>query len=155
MYKEQWDRIQRWLTRIERHHENQTEYVDFLWSFFQNCWHFKDWVKNDPRTTKKVLDSIEDDINKSDSLKICADLANRSKHFVLQPGRARHDKDPRLRGHIKADIKEDISRGTTTSDVMWNYVVHLDDGSERPVIELAHEALQGWKSLLNGYGMSV
>ena len=155
MYTEQWERINRWLKRVESEQESQQDYVDFLWAFFQNCWHFKDWIKNDPETPKKVVDSIEGDINNYEALRICADLANRSKHLTLRPGWERHDKDPQVRGHIKVGIEEDLPRGTTTSKVTWDYVVHLDDGTDRPVLDIAQDALKGWVNLIQQYGISI
>lgn len=99
MYGEQMKRVRRWLERIELPAESQTEHEDFLWSFFQNCWHLKDWIKNDPTTSSGVVNGIESDINRYDSLKISADLANGSKHLVLlRP--PRHAKNPQVRGHI-------------------------------------------------------
>ena len=50
-YIEQIRRIERFLQRIDppsKDHGSQVEYEDNLWSFFQNAWHLKDWIKNDP-----------------------------------------------------------------------------------------------------------
>ena len=82
MYLEQWERINRWLGRVEGKPDEQADYVDFLWALFQNCWNFKEWVKNDPATPALAKNQIEKDIDSYESLRICADLANGSKHLV-------------------------------------------------------------------------
>ena len=51
-YQEQLKRVERWLSRIRhssKHDRNQ--YEDFLWAFFQNCWHLKDWIMNDTNSS--------------------------------------------------------------------------------------------------------
>lgn len=51
--------------------------------FFQNCWHLKDWIKYDDSISSIVKGSIESDVAKFLSLRICVDLCNRSKHSEL------------------------------------------------------------------------
>jgi hypothetical protein len=46
-YQEQLSRAKRFLDRMEKLPADQTEYEDMFWAFFQNCWHVRDWIKND------------------------------------------------------------------------------------------------------------
>ena len=47
-YRDQLDRARRFLDRIEQLAANDVEFQDMVWAFFQNGWHIKDWVRNDP-----------------------------------------------------------------------------------------------------------
>ena len=78
---EQFKRVERFLQRIDppsKDHGSQVEYEDNLWSFFQNAWHLKDWIANDPEIIKIDIENI---VKKYHCLMICSDLANRTKHF--------------------------------------------------------------------------
>ena len=46
----------------------------------------KDWLKNDPHS-QSVVSDIEVMIDHSESLQLCADLANGSKHLTLKTTR--------------------------------------------------------------------
>ncbi|MEV4161412.1 hypothetical protein [Nonomuraea dietziae] len=62
---------------------------DRLYHFFQDAYHLKDWLKNDPAVgldavTKQVL---ERHITTTPALAMCADLCNGTKHLTLRDGR--------------------------------------------------------------------
>jgi hypothetical protein len=72
-------------------HDMPTDYYqDDLYAFFINCYHLKDWVKNDPEISTEVKGDIENFIANSEELSICADICNGSKHLKLKAPR----KDP-------------------------------------------------------------
>ena len=54
---------------------------DFV-HFFQDAYHFKDWLKNDPASGPSV-GSVEAYIKSSEPLSLAGDLPNGSKHLVL------------------------------------------------------------------------
>ena len=60
---------------------------DYLWAFFQNCWHIKDWIRNDPRVTNEAKERVWEAVQTTRSLRLAADLANGSKHFSEDPKR--------------------------------------------------------------------
>jgi hypothetical protein len=68
-YRDQLDRMRRFLARIldRERVPDIAAYQDDVWSFFQNCWHLKDWVKHDP---------LLDDATK-DRIKIAAEFSTR------------------------------------------------------------------------------
>ena len=150
-YQEQLNRVERWMARLRDRCRDQTEYLDFLWSFFQNCWHVKDWIKNDAELPQSVRDSVEKDLNEFRALLACADLANRSKHLELKKIR----KDARLRREIELQVWENVATGETFSAASFEYFVVLEDGSSRPAIDVGNEAVSDWKTLLSKYGLSV
>jgi hypothetical protein len=60
MWKEQWARLGRsyeLITQTEkgRPDDRNSDFLkDELYSFFQNCYHLKDWLKNDPHAARFV-----------------------------------------------------------------------------------------------------
>jgi len=50
---EQFRRVKRWYTRFKSIDEGRPDtltldgYLDEVYAFFQNCYHLKDWIKND------------------------------------------------------------------------------------------------------------
>ena len=64
-HNQQYERMLRYLKRLKDQNRSQVEYVDDMWSFFQHCFHLKDWMKNDPSLPKSIKKSIEKELNKS------------------------------------------------------------------------------------------
>jgi len=87
---EQFARTKRYLERIRNIYSgmfsssghDKDSYDDDVISFFIHCYHVRDWIVhlNTAGITAKQVDSF---INKHMPLKICADLANGSKHYRL------------------------------------------------------------------------
>ena len=88
MWREQWNRVQRWYglfrdTSAGRPHDRDSDYYqDEVYAFFQNCYHLKDWLKNDP-ATQQTATGIEQFVPASPNLSLCGDLANGTKHLRL------------------------------------------------------------------------
>src|SRR5260370_9150620 len=86
-WREQYDRMQRWYDRFARinqgyKHDSPAENsADETFAFFQNCYHLKDWIKNDSNLPSDVRQSVEPFVNDTRSLKVCGDLTNTLKHF--------------------------------------------------------------------------
>lgn len=98
-YMEQFERAERYYERFRKIDEGVTVSVpekerympdsqhyddDVLQSFFIHCYHVKDWIKNDPDVSESAKAEIEDFINCSKELAICADLCNGAKHSYLK-----------------------------------------------------------------------
>ena len=67
---------------------------DTALSFFQNCYHLKDWLINDPSGAFQK-NAVEHFVNANRELRLCADLCNGSKHLKLtKPPRS--NESPRL-----------------------------------------------------------
>jgi len=80
--------------------------IDNIIHFIQDCYHLKDWIKNDPIILKhfkslsrvdkqknQPRNRIEEYIDNSKYLKIIADIANASKHLVLHKKPRSKDKN--------------------------------------------------------------
>lgn len=65
--------------------ENQTDEFDFWITFFQNSYYLKDWLKEAVKggLDKELKKRIESRINENDSMKICADICNGTKHLRI------------------------------------------------------------------------
>jgi len=57
-----------------------------LFSFFEICYHLKDWIKESPEYSS--LNDVETFINTSPALRVCADICNRLKHGKLRKHRS-------------------------------------------------------------------
>jgi len=94
-WREQYDRTVRWFDRftelsVGRHHVTGSDnYVDDVYAFFQNCYHLKDWIKNDPALPATIRGEVEAYISQSRPLSLCADLCNALKHLRLSSNRSR------------------------------------------------------------------
>lgn len=84
--QEQLDRIKRWYKRFEeinigREHTRESDfYNDIVYAFFQNCWMLRDWMVNSKALDKKLIDDF---FHSDKDMMICRDLANGSKHLVI------------------------------------------------------------------------
>jgi hypothetical protein len=66
-----------------------------LFAFFVNCYHLCDWIQQDSDVPQRVSDEVRPYVLTSDVLKICVDLANRSKHSALAKPAKTGDKSTR------------------------------------------------------------
>ena len=158
-FLEQLERVKRSLAKIENQDRGQTEYEDDLWHFFQDCHHLKDWTKNDPNISDTIKNCIEGFASGNEELRICADLAIRSKHAKVTWHNREDAKITRQNYtvypapavlRLTAD-KSDICQ--VPSDVepiksTREYIITLRDGSERIALVVAREAVKAWESFL-------
>ncbi|SRR5229473_92593 len=140
-YIDQLDRVRRMLDRLERRDRSPIEYGADLWSFFQNCWHLKDWIKNDPSVPARVRRSIETLVAKPRPLMICADLANATKHLRLRNVRA---------GAKHSHRNLSITPGESSK---VEYRIEIGRGKQQDGLELARECLSEWERILTEQGL--
>ena len=142
-YMDQLDRVRRMLDRINRRDRSPIEYGDDIWSFFQNCWHLKDWVKNDASVPLHVRESIARLAAASPPLMICADLANATKHLKL--------KNPRV-GAKPSHYNIAIVPGESSK---VEYIVDTGSGTQQDGLDLARKCLLEWDRILAAQGLKV
>jgi hypothetical protein len=88
-YRDQLARTRRLRNRIlNQHYPFIVDYQDDVFAFFQNCWHLKDWVRNDPLVPQKTKDRIKRAAESSPTLAICNDMASGTKHLKLHGAKA-------------------------------------------------------------------
>jgi hypothetical protein len=106
-YQDQLERTRRWLKRLENASsyssndinnsfspEKHDEYEDYLYAFFQNCWHVKDWILGDTGAPQRLQEAVRkvDEQGKILPLMLCSGVANGSKHLRQGRDRKRHAK---------------------------------------------------------------
>lgn len=82
----QYDRVKRWHKRLQSIRasrtatDNQEEALDFIYAFFQNCSHLRDWILYSKATKQN---SVEEFFANFYEMKLCQDISNGTKHFQL------------------------------------------------------------------------
>ncbi len=148
MWIEQWNRVLRLRERVRVATQEYTpgystdDRRDDLLCFFQNCYHLKDWLLNDPATGPLVMTDIERFISSSTELSIVCDLANGSKHLDLSRGRY----GPRTGDVATAVTRMDVEIVIGSGGRQTFYV--SSKGVEYKAHELAEEAVGKWRQYL-------
>jgi len=167
-YPEQLARIRRFLDRLEKLSvneelelptERQEEYEDMLYAFFQNCWHLKDWIRNDATAPSTLKDDIESHCKHYQSLMLCADVADGTKHLTFDKQK-RTNKGHRPGGKIKPEIMirftESFATGESTSEgVRYQYRITDNAGNSFDALDLAKRAVSDWETLITTNGGTV
>jgi len=156
-YRQQYDRMKRFLERIKSQNRDQLAYIDDVWSFYMHCYHLKDWIRNDPQIKSGVGKKIEDKINESDALRKVADLANRVKHFHLKPKMIRGNNanvasigvtmtPPNL-------TLESEETDLASCTVKYRVIIKTDRGDKIDGLQLAKDAVKEWDEIFKGMGL--
>lgn len=143
-YREQFERLLRSYARLEsiykgRAHDTRSEnYRDEVYTFFSNCYHLKDWLKNDPGFSGAK--EVENYINANQELQLCADICNAHKHFRLD--KPRSTEQPRVGGQ-----KIDLKLGAREIAIKVKFTIDTGSG---PIdaFDLATKCLELWKAFL-------
>ena len=141
-WKAQYDRMKRAYARLLEPHRSSIDYDDDLQHFFQDCWHLKDWIKNDESLT--LNGNIEDIVKGYKPLEIAADLANASKHLV----RKQRDRTGARVTSKSVTVYLGQSRGADTV-----HVVTLADDSTHRATDVARDACDAWDTILRQQGL--
>lgn len=84
-YREQLDRVRRFLKRIEGRHRSDIEFKDIMWSFFQHSWHLIDWLQHDGLVSEAQKQSVKAKVYASALLAMCRDLCSGVPHALPKP----------------------------------------------------------------------
>ena len=76
------------MDRGRPHDQASDNYVDEIYAFFLNCYHLKDWIRQDLSVAGVDRDRVEAFINSNRDLKLCADICNALKHVTLRAPRS-------------------------------------------------------------------
>jgi hypothetical protein len=140
-WESQRDRMQRSYERILKDTASSTEYEDDLQHFYQDCWHLKDWIKNDPNCNVGVLS--EKEVGAQPILQVIADLANAGKHLVRH-----HD---RVGAYATGkDVTVHLGQGKP-ADIL--FTITLSDGTVYEGKSLARQAMDSWATVLKNLGL--
>ncbi|PWC22803.1 hypothetical protein DDT52_00590 [Brenneria roseae subsp. roseae] len=150
---EQIERSKRYLTRMEKIYSgifsssdhDKEGYDDDVISFFIHCYHIRDWFIHLNRLNINAS-QVDIFINKHQALKICADLANGSKHCNLTRS-LRTGRQP----HIAGKQKETSTwlTGSGSGKVMKCKYTILCNNTLYDALQLARECIQLWDSYIS------
>lgn len=145
-YRDQLDRVLRYLGRAHAGEGDQNQryivdYQDDVWSFFQNCWHLKDWIRHDPLLDDDVKARIEAAVESSQILAIANDMANGTKHLELHKSQA-----GAAYSHLSLATSGEVSTLKCIIEVA---------GRSRTARELATECVGEWQRILEAEGLPV
>ena len=145
-YRDQLDRVLRYLDRVHSREgdPNQrfiVDYQDDVWSFFQNCWHLKDWIRHDPLIPEDMKARIKAAVEDSVTLAVANDMANGTKHLELHESRA---------GASYSHLSLATSGEVSTLECMIEV-----RGQMRTAREIAAECVWEWERILGAEGLPV
>jgi len=146
-FEEQFERVKRWYVGFEKidqgkaHHAHSDYYQDDVYAFFLNCYHLKDWIKNDHTVPGPVRGKVEDFINKSDCLKICADICNALKHLELK----RPPRGGKTPDWIGRKFQLLLGGGQPTLGVKYSL---MTGKGPKDAFELAEECVREWEQFI-------
>lgn len=160
-YQDQLARVRRFLDRVEKSSVNQKlelpperqyEYEDMLYAFFQNSWHLKDWIRNDPTAPSTLKNDIENHCMKYQSLMLCADVADGTKHLTFdKPKRPNkgHRPGAKVKPEIMIRFTESVATDETTFEgVRYQYRITDNAGNSLDALDLAKQAVSDWETLI-------
>jgi len=143
-FRDQLDRVRRLRARLDVHNRPRPEYEDDLWSFFQNAWHLKDWLKAHDHPFEF---STEASLNLSDDEELLC-LMRDANFFAVFVGIESPDTATLVQMRKKQNTRRSIADSVHRiyahgMFVMAGFIVGFD--SERgsvaePMIELIEEA---------------
>jgi hypothetical protein len=145
-YLEQYRRMMRSYERfasIDRgraYDPSSENYNDDVFAFFLNCYHLKDWIKNDEGAGVIAQTDVEGFISSSYPLKLCADICNSHKHLRLKSSRS-HEY-PRL-----AMTRYSVHGGTPPT-ITVKYEIETSSGP-MDAFTLATQCLSEWQSFIH------
>jgi hypothetical protein len=138
-YLDQLNRVRRFLARLESQNQDDVSQQDFMWAFFQNCWHLKDWIRGDVSVSRDINRAIQSAAHQSWALGICSDLANGTKHF-----------ENKTAEHSRMDTRITLGKSSVV-----DAVIDMGDGTTRSGLEVARQCLLDWEAILTRHNLPI
>jgi hypothetical protein len=132
-WRTQLDRVQRWHSRIQTA-STQQDTNDFLYAFFENAFHLRDWLSDTGAVTKEQLDAL---FSSSVEMRLCRDLANAHKHFSLN-----RPSQPEPPSEAREYVPGNRHQGPSTR------LVVISEWEKYDPIELAGAVLACWEKFI-------
>lgn len=132
-WQSQLNRVRRWYMRALGA-DNSIDRRDFLYAFFENAYHLRDWLADTGAASKRDLQELFAEPD----MRLCRDLANSHKHYSLRrPGQPRPPSEAREYSPWGGSLSGDIS------------LVILSDGVKHDAFELAGRVLGAWEAFIS------
>ncbi len=134
----QFNRVKRWHSRLieaSKGRHSKWDLEDFAFTFFQNCYHLRDWIGKTSSCPQKEIEKLMKDSN---SLRLCRDIANGTKHESI-------DKD-------KASVDRYFSIGYEYAKLEpFGAKLFIIADDKYDLITFANECLNAWIDFLNRF----
>src|SRR3989344_5869323 len=118
---------------------SNTDPKDATEDFFNQCYHFKDWLKKDTSIT--LTENVENFISKSNTLSLAADYCNSFKHGGLDKNSRSGQELEKMNTHINFDL-------TPTGFVASARLELTIGGKKYDAFSLATDCMKEWDSFL-------
>jgi hypothetical protein len=140
------------LRRVERWHERTSraldpyggvavdEAIDFLYAFFQAAYHMRDWLQNSGAASRTSLDAL---MSTNHCLKLCRDLCNGSKHFVLDSRRSKTNHIGLMREYVPPPVGQ--SEGASSRLRLLAFESHEGEVEFAYIDELMADCVAAWQ----------
>jgi len=154
--KKQFERVQRAYTRVlDNRNRKFVEYEDDVWGFILNCWHLKDWIKNDIEGVAKATRAkIEVEVGSYPALVMIGDLANRSKHLQVTSSVSKTEAASRTQktaaGYVHVSTRDGAQKAAKGGEAILILVVDKS-GDKFPIRKLATDAMKNWMAIIRKY----
>ena len=127
-------------------------YEDDVYNFFVNCYHLKDWIKNDKAVAEPVQNAVESYIDLNRALTICGDICNARKHLLGKRKRKSGSPPYEHPDFGKKQFAVGITIGADTTISLLHWEVNTDSG---PIdaFQLAAECVAAWDQFLTAQGL--
>ena len=147
-WREKWHKVLRELEAIEDAYVGlagaPADWKGRVVQFCEDCYHLKDWLKNDQSIAQSVRDAVEVHAHGSAAIELAGHVINTDKHYARQTGRtSAHVSSIRLR-----DLPGSVSTFITIESVSAG-VVHSTDARD-----LARQAVADWRAFFVANGLS-
>ena len=156
-YVEQYQRVKRWYNRLVviyegiEHKVNSEYYQDEMYAFFQNCYHLKDWLKNDPKIWWVLGNALEGFVSGDKSpqcMRICGDLCNGSKHMVIT-------RKPKIDKNTSVKSRDyGLQLGGEVAIVSVKYNIECQ-GKTYDALSLAQCCMKEWDKFMDEYDIPI
>lgn len=154
-WRDQYDRAHRYLARVTEiasgvtHVCSALNYTDDMLAFFQNCYHLKDWIKNDASLDPFTRCAVECHVSANRELRLCADIANGAKHLAVT--RSRSKENPKLGA---TDYHVVVADGPGVGPTTLSANTKVDTTTDpTTVIQLANKCMEQWDAYLRERGL--
>lgn len=128
-WKAQYERVFRWYDRVFNC-KSEIDRRDFMYAFFENAFHLRDWLIDTGIVNKDTLYNFFDS---KTEMRLCRDLANAHKHYSInQPSQSAPPSEVQEYSPGNGDFGSDYS------------LVILSEGKHHNAYELATKIMASW-----------
>jgi len=148
-WREQYDRMRRFYARVSESTTVDDRLVDDFHAFCIFSYHLKDWLQADLSVDAQIRNRVEEFVSGNLWLGLCADLANGSKHLIL-------DRTPRFEPQVHMEIRtlEFDTAGFSPEAFLEQKVMVIPvNGQDLLALRAAQRIVATWHSFLTECGL--